>query len=439
MAIGTLNREYVSSLDYMDTRELLREILDTSNEKMSFIDVMELTNRMVQTDQTTYRHFVNEDLFTLGVVSAVSGTGTTINVTITAASKDSCKAKDTVIFPDGKQGYVQSKSAATNPVLVVISLDGTAITNSCSAGDNLSFYANAHGEGTGSPDPEEWPTTAYSNQVQIYKAKYAVTDLQKTSRIEATIGGKDFYFYKVQDDVLTKFKANIGFSMLLSIASAANFGSSAATITDSDGKAIQTTRGLNQYIEDYGINNTMDGTTIALSDFEDLNRTMTLARCPDSYEVYTGVEFAMPWDNFFNGLQNNGIISQAGRYQINQNMEFGVTSVRLYGRDYHRIDMPQLDHRGVTHYTGAPDEYKSAYFIPRDKVMVQGGGRVDRLRVRYMQNDGTDLRYKEYVTGGLAPRPTNDIAELAFSYESVMGLEVLGAVAFAKMTPAATT
>jgi len=47
--------------------------------------------------------------------------------------------------------------------------------------------------------------------------------------------------------------------------------------------------------------------------------------------------------------------------------------------------------------------------------------------MRYMAGDGTDLKYREILTGGLAPVPTDDRSVLNISYESVQGVEILGA------------
>lgn len=439
MAVGTVTKQYVSSVDMLDQRELLHQALDITNEEYSFLDVMELTNRMAVTGEPTYHHSVNEELYELGVVSAVSGT-TTLSLTLTAATAGSCKVGDVAMFPDGKQGWVKAKSAAASPVLTITSVDGTSLASSVSQGDNISFFTAAYAEGSGAPDPERWNLTWYGNQVQIYKAKFQITDIQKVSKIEVNYDGKPYFFYKGQHDVLKKFRANIGFSMLLSVASAANFGATTATITDANNKPVQTTKGLNQYVGDQGINETLDSTTIGLDDIMSLTRSLTLARCPQSYEVYMGIEFSMIWDNYFNALGNGATLSQAARYQINQNLDIGVKSINIYGRDYHKIYMPQLDHKNVMHYTGAPSYYKSAYFVPKDKIAVDNSGdKLDRIRVRYMDGDGTDLRYKEFVTGGLAPTPTSDDGNLAIAYESVMGLEILGAQHFAKWTPAETT
>jgi hypothetical protein len=51
-----------------------------------------------------------------------------------------------------------------------------------------------------------------------------------------------------------------------------------------------------------------------------------------------------------------------------------------------------------------------------------------------MAGDGTDLKYREILLGGLAPVPTNERSVLEIHYESVQGLEILGANQFFKLS-----
>ena len=75
--IGGLSKSYVSSIEFLDQREILNKVLDITNEELSFIDVMELTGRSKPTSVPEYHHFVNEELYVLATVTAVTGSGTT--------------------------------------------------------------------------------------------------------------------------------------------------------------------------------------------------------------------------------------------------------------------------------------------------------------------------------------------------------------------------
>ena len=66
-------------------------------------------------------------------------------------------------------------------------------------------------------------------------------------------------------------------------------------------------------------------------------------------------------------------------------------------------------------------------------IKTNDGNQVDRMQVRYMAEGGTDFKYREILLGGLAPVPTNERSVLEIHYESVQGLEVLGANQFFKL------
>ena len=90
--------------------------------------------------------------------------------------------------------------------------------------------------------------------------------------------------------------------------------------------------------------------------------------------------------------------------------------------------------QNVTNFTDAPASWDAAYFLPMNQIKTDvSGNTVDRFRLRYMAGNGVDLKYRETLTGNMAPVPTNSSSYLEVAYEAVMGLEILGAEQFAKM------
>ena len=73
MALGTINKEYISSISMLDQRELLNQLLDVTNEDFSFLEVMGMKNKMKSTVNHQYHAFRNTELFTTETVK----TGTT--------------------------------------------------------------------------------------------------------------------------------------------------------------------------------------------------------------------------------------------------------------------------------------------------------------------------------------------------------------------------
>lgn len=437
--LGNINKSYVSSINFLDQREILNKVLDITNEEMSFLDIMELTGRSKPTSVPFYNHFVNEELYVLGTVSAVTGSGVTgttaappsVTATIDATAYAYVNVGELVLFPDGKVGYVASKAATTN--IVVKSVDGSTLT--LASGDKISFFSNAAGEGSLSPEAKKWGVTKYDNQVQIFKGKFSITDIQKASKVEVEFQGKPFYMYKGQHESLIKFRGDIAAALMFGRKSSSMFADASPALTDSEGKPVQTTGGLDQWVTTYGIDQSLlTSGTATLSDIQTLTQTLNKARCPQEYFLFVGTTMNIALDNLFNNLGNSALLSQGARFQISgKSLDLGIDTVKIYGRTFHKKYLPLLDHKNIVNYTGAYNFKDSAYGAPAGKIKTNDGQMIDRLGVRYMAGDGTDLKYREILLGGLAPVPTNERSVLEIHYESVQGLEVLGANQFFKL------
>jgi hypothetical protein len=428
--IGLYNKEYVSSVNFLDQREILNKVLDITNEESSFLDVMELTGRATPTSVPTYHHFVNEELYVVGTASAVTGSGTTsLTATIDATAVAYVNVGELVLFPDAKVGYVASKSGSN---IVVKSVDASNLT--LVADGKVSFFSNAAGEGSLSPDSKRWNVTKYYNQVQAFKGKFEITDIQKASKVEVEFQGKPFFMYKGQHESLMKFRGDISSAMMFGRMSTTQFSDANPALVDAEGKPVQTTAGLDQYVTSYGINHSLlTSGSLSLADITSLTQKLNAERCPSEYFLFTGTTQNIAWDNFFNALGNGAIVSQAARFNVQSKLDLGIDSVKIYGRTYHKKYLPILDHKNIVNFTGGPNFKDAAYLAPATKQKTVDGAMVQRIGVRKMEGDGLDLGYREILLGGLAPIPTNERSVLEIHYESVQGLEILGANQFAKL------
>ena len=428
--IGQYDKKYVSSVNFLDQREILNKVLDITNEESSFLDIMELTGRSNPTSVPTYHHFVNEELYVLATVTAVTGSGTTsVTATIDATAYAYVNAGELVLFPNGKVGYVFSKSGSS---VVVKSVDATNLT--LVAADKISFFSNAAGEGSLSPDAKRWGVTKYYNQVQAFKGKFSITDVQKASKVEVEFQGKPFYMYKGQHESLMKFRGDISAALMFGRMSTTQFADANPALVDGEGNAVQTTAGLDQYVTTYGVNQSLlTAGSLSAADVKTLTQSLNKDRCPAEYFLFTGTTQNIAWDNFFNALGNGAIVSQAARFNVQSKLDLGIDSVKIYGRTYHKKYLPILDHKNIVNFTGGPNFKDAAYGAPATKQKTIDGAMVDRIGVRYMAGDGLDLKYREILLGGLAPIPTNERSVLEIHYESIQGLEILGANQFFKL------
>lgn len=428
--IGIYDKKYVSSVNFLDQREILNKVLDITNEEASFLDVMELTGRSTPTAVPTYHHFVNEELYVVGTASAVTGSGTTqLTATIDSTAAAYVNAGELVMFPDAKVGYVVSKNG-TN--IVVKSVDASNLT--LVATNKISFFSNAAGEGSLSPDAKRWGVTKYYNQVQTFKGKFTITDIQKASKVEVEFQGKPFYMYKGQHESLMKFRGDISAGLMFGRMSSTQFSDANPSLVDAEGKPVQTTAGLDQYVTSYGINQSLlTAGQLSLADVQSLTQKLNAERCPSEYFLFVGTTQNIAWDNFFNALGNGAIVSQAARFDVKGKLDLGIDSVKIYGRTYHKKYLPILDHKNIVAFTGGPNFKDAAYGAPATKQKTIDGQLVDRLGVRYMEGDGTNLKYRETLLGRLAPIPTSERDVLEIHYASTQGLEVLGSNQFFKL------
>jgi hypothetical protein len=428
--IGAITKQYVSSIEFLDQREILNKVLDITNEQASFLDVLELTGRSKPTSVPEYHHFVNEELYALGTVSAVTGSGTTaitadLNTATSATAFPYVNIGELVLFPNGGVGIVTAKSAGRT--LNIRSVDTSVLT--LVSGNTISFFSNAAGEGSLSPAAKRWGVIRYANQVQIYKGKFEITDVQKASKVEVEFQGKPFYMYKGQHESLMKFRDDIAASLIFGRRSTTKFGDASPSLVDAESKPIQTTMGMDQYVTSMGSDlSLLTAGTVALADVSALTQLLNRNRAPLEYFLFVGTTQNILWDNLFNNLGNSALLSQGARFQISgKEVDLGIDTVKIYGRTYYKKYLPILDHKNIVNFTGGYNAKDAAYGIPAGKAKTIDGGQEDMMSVRYMAEGNTDFKYREIMLGGLAPVPTNERSVLEVHYESIQGLQILNA------------
>jgi len=445
---NAVNKSYVSSVSFLDQREILNRLLNVTNEDASFLDVMELMGRSVETSVPEYHTFVNSEIYEGAVTTKASG-AVTVESSIGAGSGGTAKreftlelaaspsteevrAGDLLMLPNGNVGYVKSITAAKLEIKSV----GSDLYASASDlnGKKVVAFSNAAGEGSNSPKARRLNPTKQSNQVQIFKEKYVITDIQNASKVEFEFKGQPYYFLKGQHEALTRFRSDIAFAMMYGQKSGDKFSdSSYGILQDAEGNPLQTTQGLHHSITSSAGRKITNSSALAVTDFAALTKTLNQARAPQDYLIFTGTEGSVQMDNMLNALTGAGLTG--ARFDVTgQSLDLGIDAFKLYGRTYGKKYLPMIDHKQVVNFTGSAALEQFAYFVPNDKIKAAGSGEsLDRMRVRFMAGNGTDLKYREIMLGGLAPTPTDERSVLECHYESVQGLEVLGVEHFVAM------
>jgi hypothetical protein len=440
MAIGAgnIDRTFLSTVSFTNTleqREILKDVLDIYDEEASMLDVLDWTGKAKAAAQTEYFTVQNNFLYATATVktpgTSAGSAGASVDITVVGSTSVKPLVGELILFSNGVVGYVSAISAATDPVITVKPVNSADAIPAAATGAKLSFMSNAYAEGTSSNQMRKSDLIKRSNKLQIFKTKTSITDIAYGSKIEVEFKGKPYYFLKQQHDAYLKHRMDILYAIL--------FGRESAGLTDANGNAINTTRGLRDTIVNAGgiSSSVASSGTLALSDLAALSRLMDANRCPSEYLLWAGADFDNSFDTqisaatqFVNGAINYGSFGGSKEVAIN----LGVNSFYAYGRTLHKKRLNALSHPQITSTATNVNFTKEAYLVPAGKIKVeQGAGQVDRMMMRYLEMpDGVNSRFREKMLGGLAPTPTSDTDTLDIVYTSIEGLETVGNEHFVK-------
>lgn len=439
---GTLNKQFVSAIAFLDQREINPNLIDQTRDK-EFTDIMKLIGRYKVTKVPIYNYFVNNDIFATATVSSVtSGNGTAkLTIVLTAATSGFARAGDLIRSSNanmtGLVGYVQSvTSASAGDTLVIWSVDNSPLY--ATANDVISFFSFASGEGSDTPPSIKYGVTRYINQVQVFREADDVTDIQKVSKVETVIKGQPYYTVYQHISKIISLNGRISAAMIAGRQSSTLFSDTNPYLTDSAGNPVQTTMGLDQYVTTYGATTSVASIgTLALGDLNNMLDAFLANKAPLEQMGFVGSKARRPWDTFFKNLGSSGVTSV--RLVIDgKQTDLEVDRVEYGDADLKLIKLPILNHPQLFPASVVGDIVGSIYFVPMDKVQVVGGGMETRLQIRYLPkphmggNSFSNGIITETYTGMLAPVPTSSKSVLHTDWWTNQGLEAIGVKHFQK-------
>jgi hypothetical protein len=430
---GRVDSSYVSSISFLNDREILSSLADATREK-DFLDVMQLLGKTKEVGQEEYHHFENDWLFSTITVASKTGTGVNVDVVATLAAgnhtntgKDSFpRVGDEVLVKSGKKGLVVAKNTTTAGAhtITIRPQVGQDLGAEIVAADLIAFPNTVAAEGTGSPEGRKSNFIKFLNNTMRLKNSFAITVDQAVTKLSINVQGKPYFMVKGQHDAFLSFQLSEAFALLTSTGGFYNAP---------DG-TIKTTRGLDAEVRTNGIIHNVAGAAFALTDMRALNKKLDRANAPDEYHWYVGSELNSDVDDAIGNLE--GIRMGAINYasfgsgsEKQRAIDLGFDSFRMYNRTYHKKKLKALNHQGVTWAADNFQWAKRGYMLPMAPVREEKTGSVlDRICVRFRKGDGYDLGYHEAWTGKFAPKgATNDISEARVHYEAHKGLQVVGA------------
>lgn len=434
---AVLTKNYVSAVPMLDQREIMRKVGDIQN-SIGLTDVMGAFGRYKPSKMYEYSSWTNEALWKSGVVgaAAVTGSGTpTVVFALTEATSGGRRQNDIIVLPNGKNARVTLVATAANvDTITAVSVDGTNLT--LASGNAVKFMTNVVGERSISRDNLIYLPTRYENLIQIFRESHSESDVQKLSYVEAPDGR---WSYSNYGDKVVKLKGEVNAAMIAGQISNSKFSLAApAQLDPQGGGQTQTTRGLKQYIDTWGINDTVGtaGTITLAGDVGDMLDLIVANKGGKSYHMVSASAPSRAFDNHLKNLNSSGVTS--ARMNLDgEEINYEVTRIDYGGFTIQKYCMPILDQPELF---GGTDHAKGFYWLPEGKTRVQDaeGGEMYQpfVQLRYIPqprniaNKGNEV-WGEIHSGAYSMvNPSGDRAEANVSWLTHQGLEVVGAQHF---------
>lgn len=439
-SIGAGQKSYYSLINFLDTREILKQIVDVQGDE-GLAEIFTPTRYFV-TKQETFHHFINESLFKIFDTTAntVTGTGSAaITATGTVATSGYVRKGCIIWFPTGAAvGYVTNvTTAGGKDTLTIASVDGSNITSV--AGDKYGVSGVTLGEKSLAPSNVRFGLTKYFNRIQTFREVNVMTDVQNASTVEIEFEGKPYIVYKDLWEKLLLLKSSVNASFFAGRQSATGYGDAvptAALLDPITGFPTSFTQGLYQYILNYGKSASVATPgTFVLADLGTIVAQLLAAKAPKNLFWWNGTNASVIMDNFLKNLGSAGVTS--ARMMVDgKEVDMEVDKFHYGNFNFQKSNMGILDNQEQFVNTVYP---KYAYLIPDDKVKVEGGdGYLPRISVRYFKsqvarNQGDDT-WEEWHDGALAPTgPIGPEKVWNAHFDTMQGLELLGGQQTLKM------
>ncbi len=442
---GIMTKSYVSAIDFLDQRDIDPNIYDQARDK-AFTNIMKLVNRYKPATMFNYHNFVNQDVWEVGTISAVTSTGLAqIQFTINTAStfpRIGDLVKTSNINNIGKQGRIQAVTFGSGTATITVrSVGGNSSPLFATVADTVQFGSNAFAEKSDAPVNRRYGLTKYFNLIQVFREVDEITDIQKVAKIEVNVGG-DYHIlpYQIVQKYI-KFQGDISVQMFMGTQSTTLFNDSNPFLADpSSGLPIQTTGGLDWYINTYGITDSSAVLgTFGFTEIDDFCDNFIANKAPKDFIVFSSSRAYAIVSRFLKNLASSGVTSV--RLVIDgRTLDFEVEQLKYRGFTFEFVNLDLLDHPQLISATLLADISGSLYFVPKDQVDTVENGMQPRIQIRHTPtpfmgssaNKSANGLVTEWRTGALAEVPTNDTLQLRTNWETAQGLECLAVKHFQK-------
>lgn len=435
---GTMIKSFVSAIDFLDQRDIDPNIYDQSRDK-AFTDIMKLVNRYKPATMFNYHNFVNNDVYEVGNISAIT-TNTAVTVVFTINTSVAFPRVGDLIMTKttGKQLLITAVTIGATTDITAKSVDGTAVT--LTVGDDVAFSSNAFSEKSDAPTNRRYGLTKYYNLIQIFREVDEISDIQKVAKIEVNVGG-DYHILPYQTvQKYIKLQGDISVQMLAGVQSTTLFNDASPALSGPNGLPVQTTGGLDWYVRTYGITDqAATAGTFGFTELDEIIDNFIANKAPTDQMVFMGSKAYRIISKFLKNLGSSGVTSV--RLMIDgKTLDFEVEHLSYGGYEFDFIHVPIFDHPQLFSADLRPDVNGSMYFVPKDQVDTVDNGRQPRMQIRHTPtpfmgnaaNKSANGIVTEWRTGALAEIPTSSTMQLHTDWETGQGLECLAVKHFQK-------
>lgn len=441
---GTVIKSFVSAIDFLDQRDIDPNIYDQSRDR-AFTDILKIVNRYKAAKMFDYHNFVNNDVYEVGTISAVTSTGLAqITFTINTAATFP-RVGDLIMTSNtnniGKQARIQAVSFGSGTATLTVRTGSNSIAFFADVNDLVQFGSNAFAEKSDAPVNRRYGLTKYFNLIQIFREVDEISDVQKVAKIEVNVGG-DYHILPYQHiEKVIKLNGDISVQMLAGVQSATKFSDANPFLSDPvSGLPIQMTGGLDWYVINYGINDSAAVLgTFGFTELDDIVDNWIANKAPQDQMGFMGSRAKGVLDKFFKNLGSAGVTSV--RMVIDgKSVDLEVDQVNYRGFKLDFVPIPIFDHPQLFSSTLRADVNGSIYWVPKDQLETVDGGREPRIQIRNTPtpfmgsgpNGSANGIIHEWRTGALAEVSTSSVMQLHTDWQTAQGLECLGVKLFQK-------
>lgn len=441
---GTVIKSFVSAIDFLDQRDIDPNIYDQSRDR-AFTDIIKIVNRYKAATMFDYHNFVNNDVYEVGTISAVTSTGLAQVVFTINTAATFPRVGDVIMSSNtnniGVQARVQLVSFGSGTATLTVRTGSNSVPFYATVGDLIQFGSNAFAEKSDAPVNRRYGLTKYFNLIQIFREVDEISDVQKVAKIEVNVGG-DYHILPYQHiQKVIKLNGDISVQMLAGVQSTTKFSDANPFLADpTTGLPIQMTGGLDWYVITYGINDSAAVLgTFGFTELDEIVDNWIANKAPQDQMGFMGSRAKGVLDRFFKNLGSSGVTSV--RMNIDgRSVDMEVDHIKYRGFDIDFVPIPIFDHPQLFSSTLRADVNGSIYFIPKDQLETVDGGREPRIQIRNTPtpftgasvNGSANGIIKEWRTGALAEVPTSSVMALHTDWETAQGLECLGVKLFQK-------